>query len=738
MGELSAPAAGGLRPASVQQLTTAEIKNIRTKANFRWTIVLLFIVSLASFILCEQTITGWLAFGERANISRRDLNPLELLFIAGTAVWGLITLRTALDFLMSGMRQKFVSMHAYFEDKHSIMAPGVLLSIVLLTVIGLGSLLIAEQVATGWLALGERVNISRRDINWIELSVIIGGLLWGVVTLRTVYGLWRHDRRAWAYSQWVTLITSLIGLAIFASGLMDVHRVIPPRGTIFDNLPGVQELTGPGLLIFLSSVVAYRFLSIDTDTSAAQAVRNRLAQSPGAGAIVGFFVIAALFSLASDLFLEPRSLAGILATNITRGIVAIGITFLMISGEFDLSVGSVYGAGALVFLLMMTEGLPVAVLIGVPLVVAGLSLLALAHGRASYVIAGIIALAGAVLAPFVTQEELITTVIPAAIIALIFAGILGLINGVILIRTGIPSFIVTLGTLLAYRAILLVVVADGRILRYADYRLPPPYVHFDHRLLAIGSFALALVAGLVGLYLTYVAFRRFLHLIATYRDDPNDLRDVYLFFALVRTLVLLGVSILVIVLLTSFGLGQLNATTPLLEISFFDLANGRFDFVDRDVNLRIGVLWWAILVIVFQFVLTQTRYGNHVFAAGGNPGAARAQGINVSRVKVTNFIICSMLACLAGIINVARLANVDPLMGNGLELEVIAASVIGGALLSGGYGSIIGALLGVLIFGMLQTGLVLVGVDARAFSGVIGIIIIVAVVINTAVRRVRT
>ena len=77
-------------------------------------------------------------------------------------------------------------------------------------------------------------------------------------------------------------------------------------------------------------------------------------------------------------------------------------------------------------------------------------------------------------------------------------------------------------------------------------------------------------------------------------------------------------------------------------------------------------------------------------------------------------------------------------MGDGLELEVIAASVIGGALLSGGYGSIFGSLLGVMIFGMLQTGLVLVGVDSRAFSGVIGVIIIIAVVINTVVRRTKT
>jgi simple sugar transport system permease protein len=85
----------------------------------------------------------------------------------------------------------------------------------------------------------------------------------------------------------------------------------------------------------------------------------------------------------------------------------------------------------------------------------------------------------------------------------------------------------------------------------------------------------------------------------------------------------------------------------------------------------------------------------------------------------------------------ARLQSIDALRGQGLELQVIAATVIGGALLTGGYGSIIGALLGVFIFGMMQTGLVLIGVDARLFDALIGVIILGAVIINTWSRRVK-
>jgi ribose/xylose/arabinose/galactoside ABC-type transport system permease subunit len=107
-------------------------------------------------------------------------------------------------------------------------------------------------------------------------------------------------------------------------------------------------------------------------------------------------------------------------------------------------------------------------------------------------------------------------------------------------------------------------------------------------------------------------------------------------------------------------------------------------------------------------------------------------------VKIFNFMICALLCGVAGLAFVSRVGSVGPNLGEGLELEVIAAAVIGGALLSGGYGSIFGALLGVLLFGLLRTGLVLAGVPAQIFYGMQGLIILLAVVLNTAVRRVRT
>jgi len=96
------------------------------------------------------------------------------------------------------------------------------------------------------------------------------------------------------------------------------------------------------------------------------------------------------------------------------------------------------------------------------------------------------------------------------------------------------------------------------------------------------------------------------------------------------------------------------------------------------------------------------------------------------------------LVSLAAIFEVARNPGVDPLKGLGWELEMVAMTVIGGTLLSGGYGSVLGTILGGLIFAMLNTGLVQVGMNARLFEGVIGVILIVAVILNTTVRRIPT
>ncbi|MBZ0307700.1 MAG: hypothetical protein K8I82_16655, partial [Anaerolineae bacterium] len=236
------------------------------------------------------------------------------------------------------------------------------------------------------------------------------------------------------------------------------------------------------------------------------------------------------------------------------------------------------------------------------------------------------------------------------------------------------------------------------------------------------------------------------------------------FVSLLRLILTVGLLVVImgwLVLVVVYHADRLDNN---LQVGFFDVANGRWaftlkdvtdpirpvldDFTDatgipttvaipRDSTFRMAIVWWLVLVVIFQIILMNTPYGNAVFATGGNIGAARAQGINANRIKVQNFVLSSFLTGIAAIFEVARNPGVDPLKGDTWELEVIAMTVIGGTLLTGGYGSIIGTMLGVLIFGMLQTGLVLVGMDARMFQGVVGTIMIIAVILNNISKRNR-
>jgi ribose/xylose/arabinose/galactoside ABC-type transport system permease subunit len=747
-------------------------------------VLLLIVLGIASFFLTEQILTGWLPLGERINISRRDISLIEIGAGLAMVVWGVIVLRTAWGFLR---HEKFASAEDYFENR-AAMPPGILLTTAVLAIGGIISLFIAEQIITGWLPLSERINISRRDINWVEWVAIIGTLVWGGLSLRTVYGFVQRDRRAWSWGQWLVFLTTIIGLVMLLAGVVQIHKVIPDGGRLWQNLPGVQALTGPALLILLSAAVAYRYLAAELEQAttrakkqisgtlreraaardvsrraapADQALRNTLAKSPGAGAIIGFIALFILFSISSDnLFLQPNSLAGAVTNNITRGTIAIGVTMLMIAGEFDLSVGSMFGVSGLAFLGLVTGQLPMTFVwiavtaLGATSFFSGLGQIR-NFNRSIFVwivtIVGALLLAASVYLIVQSAAEALPVNLPslnpilAAIVALILTCYLGFLNGWILILTGIPSFIVTLGTLLAFRAIPLVLVAEGRILRYADYFNGPPIIAIN-RWLVIGL-AIALTIGLLLIARTTVpgVWRSFRQRVAERTSpDASDFAELWVIFSFLYAILVTIATAAVLYLLAGSLLDQLGQTGSLLEISFFDLMNGRIaalPFIGelpRQITLRIGVFWWFVLVILFQFILTQTRYGNGTYAAGGNAGAARAQGINVNRIKISNYVVLALLVGTAAIMDVSYVQSVDALRGTGLELDVIAASVIGGALLTGGYGSIIGSLLGVLIFGMLQTGLVLVGMDPKVFNGVIGVIIIVAVVINTVSRRAKT
>lgn len=314
---------------------------------------------------------------------------------------------------------------------------------------------------------------------------------------------------------------------------------------------------------------------------------SRVRKWPEFGALIGFLTLFVGFSIFSSNFFTFLNLTGVFTTVSELGIITIGVTFLMITGEFDLSVSSVFALSGFIFV-------------------------RLADGTNSLVAAGI---------------------------ALAVAALIGYINATITLRARIPSFITTLGMMIFLRGILLGITGGETVIYDGDSIVPK-----------ITS--------------------RFIEL--------------------------------------PFGLGD---------------------------RFRPSHIWFIALTLLFSFVLLRTRYGNWVYATGGRKEVARAMGVNVDRVKTINFMLTSMLAGLAGIIVISRfrLANVS--LGTGIELEAIAAAVIGGTLLFGGFGTIFGAYLGVSLVGMTRNGLILAGAPAFWFQTFVGLILVIAATINTRLRR---
>jgi simple sugar transport system permease protein len=152
-------------------------------------------------------------------------------------------------------------------------------------------------------------------------------------------------------------------------------------------------------------------------------------------------------------------------------------------------------------------------------------------------------------------------------------------------------------------------------------------------------------------------------------------------------------------------------------------------------GFRPSHIWFFFLTLLFSLVLTNTRYGNWVFATGGNKAVARAMGVNVNKVKVTNFILSALMASLSGCIVISRFNLANASFGTGMELEAIASAVIGGTFLTGGYGTIIGVFFGALLMGMMRTGLIMIGAPAYWYQAFVGAILIIAATINLKLRH---
>lgn len=158
-------------------------------------------------------------------------------------------------------------------------------------------------------------------------------------------------------------------------------------------------------------------------------------------------------------------------------------------------------------------------------------------------------------------------------------------------------------------------------------------------------------------------------------------------------------------------------------------------FVGPGDLLRASFLWFVGIALFMAFLLGKTNFGNWVRATGGFLPAAQAMGIPTARVKIACFMICSMLAGFAGMIQVLRLGSPLPSIGEGLELQAVAAAVIGGASLFGGIGSILGGVIGATLIRVIDNGMVLSQVDSNWFKFAVGALTILAVVANAWLRK---
>jgi simple sugar transport system permease protein len=334
-------------------------------------------------------------------------------------------------------------------------------------------------------------------------------------------------------------------------------------------------------------------VSVVDDRLSQVSLLTKLLRRPELGALLGALAVGVFFAVTADSFRTLSGMANWTDVASTLGIMAVAVSLLMIGGEFDLSAGAMTGTTGLLLGLLTTEW--------------GLSMW------------------------------------PAIVVTFAFAALVGFTNGYMVMRTKLPSFIVTLATFFILQGINLgVTKAITGTVRVAGLNAVP------------------------------------------------------------------GANSAEVVFASTFWAPH---------------------------NFRISVIWWIALTILATWVLARTRLGNWVFAVGGDVNAARNVGVPVQRVKILLFMLTSTAAALVGIMIALRLGSIQAGQGIGEEFTYIIAAVVGGCLLTGGYGSAVGASLGALIVGMAFIGIQFAGWNTDWRFLFLGVILLMAVLVNNLVRK---
>ena len=361
----------------------------------------------------------------------------------------------------------------------------------------------------------------------------------------------------------------------------------------------------------MTDITAKRDERLRRTSFLAQALRR-----PELGAAAGTVLIFLFFAVVagdSGLF-SSRGIVNFLEVSAQLGILAVAVCLLMIGGEFDLSLGSMIAlAGVIIAIPSTTLGWPIWLCI-------------------------FLAFATAVL--------------------------VGYLNGLLVVRTGLPSFIVTLASLFILRGVTLgltrLITGRTQVSQIKEYAAQDWLAPLFNGEFGQPVFRLLAEIGLIG-------------------TRPDGLPAVQ--------------------------------------------------------SAPVSILWWIGLTAAATWVLLRTRAGNWIFAVGGDANAARNVGVPVGRVKISLFILTACAATLFAAIQVLSVGSADTSRGLQKEFEAIIAAVIGGTLLTGGYGSAIGAMFGSLIFGTAQMGIFYTGIDTDWFKAFMGVMLLIAVLFNNYVRK---
>jgi D-xylose transport system permease protein len=399
------------------------------------------------------------------------------------------------------------------------------------------------------------------------------------------------------------------------------------------------------------------------------------------GMIGAFLAVCLVFNVLTEgRFLTPRNVFNLTIQTVSVAIMATGMVFVIVTRHIDLSVGALLATCTAVMAMTQTQWLPD---------IFGLEL-------------------GHPMIPWI-----------AITVGLLTGAIIGGAQGWLIGYHGIPAFIVTLGGLLIWRNVGWW-LTDGATIGPLDQT----YVLFG----GIGGTLGATWSWIVGIVATLVAVAAMVSARRTKQSHGFPVKPMWaegVVMAIVAGAILGFVAIL-------------NAYTVPDRVIARDPTIYGCEVAEGCVaayGLPYSVLLLIAVAIIMTVIALRTRLGRYIFATGGNPDAAELSGINTRLLTVKIFAMVGVLSALAGVVASARLGYHTNDIGTLDELRVIAAAVIGGTALSGGIGTIYGAIIGALIMQSLQSGMAMVGVDAPYQNIVVGAVLVIAVWVDIQYRK---